>query len=1024
MLMISHRSALKSYLFSYSSYFSAKGPFLFYRFIFLYFVAMSVSAVGLGDEDDPIDFDLSEYSSIYDANLSLNSCNQRDLSILYINIVSLPSNMNELLHFLSRFDKKPDIISLTETKITETNNTHFNPFLENYTFYNIRSKTHFGSIGMFIRDNLSCKLRPDFTEKGLFEMLWFEISFNERNSDKSIFGIIYRHPGLATIPTFTTRIENIIEKLNQEKVTYYILGDYNINLIKTDEIHNISNFVNTMHSLGALNLVNKPTRFPIGNQIGAPSLLDHFWTNEMSYVSKISLIIDPISDHRPMLITIKSNKRPLNTPNSTQYIRDMTNFDVQGFNESLFNFQTTSSDINDKFSELQNHISQFRKRTRKERKFSPKPWISSSIQTSINNKNSLYYYLQSHANEELKKKYNKMKKILKKVLFSAEVNYYHHKFEQCKIESRKTWGLINQITSRKKKEKPWINSLKTNNGTTEDAQEMANTLNDFFTKIGTTMSNTLPPAPCSHNTFLKNRQQSSFFLSPTDPFEILEIINKFSSRKAAGYDKIPAKFLKIGSPALSNILSNLVNDCFSQGIFPNTLKIARVTPIHKGGAKDTPSNYRPISILYVISKLIEKLTYNRLIKYINKKSILNSSQFGFRSAHSTIHAITAIHERILENVNNDKHTISIYLDLSKAFDSVNHEILLNKLEHYGIRGAALNFFKSYLSDRQQLTMVNGEMSQLLTVICGVPQGSTLGPLLFLLYINDLAESSNFFTSLFADDTGLLLSHKNIYTLVELCNVELIKINRWFLANRLTANFSKASKYMVTFGKKRQSFPTSLNIIMGDTILERVRSIKYLGVIFDENFRWHEHVAYLSKKLSCSTGVLSKLRYYTDIKTLLQVYDSLIGSRLNYGLIVWGAACKTILQPLRVLQNRAIRLISRAPRFRRLDNDYLNLRLLKLDDMYHLSLYKFMHQNYHSKLPSYFSDFFTPRPQPRTMTRSTSSIGLQPICCRKKIMERSIRYVGPKLWQTVSSDNFELSNKLFKKLCTNLLLAEY
>ena len=218
------------------------------------------------------------------------------------------------------------------------------------------------------------------------------------------------------------------------------------------------------------------------------------------------------------------------------------------------------------------------------------------------------------------------------------------------------------------------------------------------------------------------------------------------------------------SDKISNILSILINDCFTQGVFPDSLKIARVTPIHKEGPEDTPSNYRPISILSCISKLIEKLTYNRLIKYIENRSILHSNQFGFRSAHSTVHAITAIHEKILENVDNSKHTISIYLDLSKAFDSVNHSILLNKLEHYGIRGTALDFFQSYLTNRQQFTIVNGEKSDLLTVICGVPQGSTLGPLLFLLYINDLASASKFFVSLFADDTGLILSHADIHTL--------------------------------------------------------------------------------------------------------------------------------------------------------------------------------------------------------------------------------------------------------------------
>ena len=200
----------------------------------------------------------------------------------------------------------------------------------------------------------------------------------------------------------------------------------------------------------------------------------------------------------------------------------------------------------------------------------------------------------------------------------------------------------------------------------------------------------------------------------------------------------------------------------------------------------------------MISKLIEKLSYKRLIKFIQKKKILNNSQFGFRSAHSTVHAITSIHEKVLENINNDKHTISIYLDLSKAFDSVNHTILLHKLEHYGIRGVALEFFKSYLEKRQQYTLVDGQLSELLYVVCGVPQGSTLGPLLFLLYINDLANASNFLTSLFADDTCLLMSDSDLNVLKNRCNAELVHINNWFLSNRLTANLSKASKYTGCF----------------------------------------------------------------------------------------------------------------------------------------------------------------------------------------------------------------------------------
>ena len=391
----------------------------------------------------------------------------------------------------------------------------------------------------------------------------------------------------------------------------------------------------------------------------------------------------------------------------------------------------------------------------------------------------------------------------------------------------------------------------------------------------------------------------------------------------------------------------------------------------------------------------------------------------------TVHAITCIHERILENINNDRHTISIYLDLSKAFDSINNKILLSKLDHYGIHGVALNFFKSYLSNRQQYTIVNGEASELLTILCGVPQGSTIGPLLFLLYINDLASASNFFVSLFADDTCLLLSHENLTTLELHCNLELIHINNWFLANKLTANMSKASKFMLTLGKSRVIHPQNFTIKMGDTILEKVSSIKYLGVIFDDCFKWHHHVSYISTKISRSVGVLSKLRYYTNIQTLLKVYHSLVGSHLNYALIVWGAAGVTALQRLRVLQNRAVRFISRAPRFRILGNDYLNLRILKLDDMYQLAVAKFMHKYHHNKLPDYFLNFFH---EAQTLhqynLRQNTTTNLRPIDCKKASMERSLRFIGPKLWDKAPVELRDVNISKYKKEYSNFILAKY
>ena len=283
---------------------------------------------------------------------------------------------------------------------------------------------------------------------------------------------------------------------------------------------------------------------------------------------------------------------------------------------------------------------------------------------------------------------------------------------------------------------------------------------------------------------------------------------------------------------MSAPLANLINECFSVGHFPKCLKVAKVIPIFKEGDAEDFGNWRPISITPCISKLIEKIVKKRLVSYISKNNILYNKQFGYRSNHSTAHAILNISDHILNNFDKKKHTVSIFLDLSKGFDCVNHEILLKKLQYYGIRGPAFSFFRSYLSNRKQYSYVNGISSEQLTVLCGVPQGSVLGPLLFLLYTNDLATSTNFLVNLFADDTCLSLSCENLLELNAQCNIEAASVNDWFCANRLTTNSKKASKFLLsqyTYGNNYSSIQ-NFRIVMGNVELEKVTSVKYLGVM--------------------------------------------------------------------------------------------------------------------------------------------------------------------------------------------------
>ena len=345
--------------------------------------------------------------------------------------------------------------------------------------------------------------------------------------------------------------------------------------------------------------------------------------------------------------------------------------------------------------------------------------------------------------------------------------------------------------------------------------------------------------------------------------------------------------MKVLKPFFSFWLSQLIYLSFIDAIFPDILKISKVSPLHKKECKLDFRNYRPISLLSVFSKIFEKTVYTRIYTYLVKNNLVFEKQYGFRSNYSTNHALISITERIKDFVDSGNYVCGIFIDLEKAFDTVNHEILCEKLNFYGLRGNINNLIRSYLYNRKQFVAINGFNSDLKHLASGVPQGSSLGPLLFLIYINDFrlclerTESGHF-----ADDTFILFSSAKLGSIESVVNFELKLASKWLKLNKLSLN---ADKTKLIFFRSKQH-PLNYNQIFikfNGVKLMPVDHVKYLGMYLDKYLSWNHHVFQLSNKLSRANGILSKLRHYAPFKTVLQVYYAIFYSHLTYGCNVWG-----------------------------------------------------------------------------------------------------------------------------------------
>ena len=457
------------------------------------------------------------------------------------------------------------------------------------------------------------------------------------------------------------------------------------------------------------------------------------------------------------------------------------------------------------------------------------PWVTEGLRTATKVKNKLYKRSLRHPTALNKTEYAKYRNKLTQLLRKQHRNYYEFLIQESKNNLTKTWNIIKSVINNKRtmsKCSKFVN----NNITMSDDLEIANHFDNYFANIGPNLAKVIPDTTITHNEFLKDSCNNSIFLQPVTDEEIYNIIKSLKNG-SPGIDNICAKPIKYVKDLIIHPLRYVCQLSLSQGCFPHELKVSKIIPLYKSGDRTLFNNYRPISLLPLFSKVLERLMYDRLYDFLVKYSILYSFQFGFRKAHSTYMALTCMLDKLHNALEKGEYAIGIFIDYRKAFDTVDHSILLQKLYHYGIRGEAYDWFYDYLKNRTQLVSYHNIQSNYADISCGVPQRSILGPLLFLIYINDMAfVSTQLFSVLFADDTNMFSTDNDLEALIINVNTELEKIVKWLNANKLSLNIDK-THYML-FRNKGKVVKETCKVYMNRQEISEVETTKFLGVIID------------------------------------------------------------------------------------------------------------------------------------------------------------------------------------------------
>lgn len=923
----------------------------------------------------------------------------RGQKIACLNIRSLYANHSQIEADFS--GTKTFALCLTETWLKPNIKSHIVdiPGFDLIRLDRLSSKRG-GGVACFINQGLNWTTPTQTIDVSNSDIEILTVIINRDHQNPLYISTIYLPPTACFEKSLET-LEEIAAYILNIKADWVLCGDMNVDLSSTN-LNKSKKALSYFSNSNQLNqLINQPTR----TTPNSSTLIDHIYTN-LDYNHTYSGTIKyGVSDHDLIYIIIK--KHPSHTPKETFTCHSLSRYTIENLNIEFINTDWTSFDnmldVNTGWHLLHNIYQHALDRVApfvtmnnvKQRKSWTSPELMSLIRERDHKKLMADKLLNNNSNKEFKKLRNKVKR----TVIKTKRSFVLSKLNDSTNNPRNYWKELNNLFSPSPITRT-SELILSDNGMDVDIQQSADFMNTYFSKVGEKLAEAINTNNENYLAELQSEadMQNNLLISwrPTNTQEIEIMIDAIDVNKSSMTENINSRLLKDCLYLTMDKICILFNRILTDGIFPTPWKTACVVPIFKNGNSKIVSNYRPISLLPLISKLFEKILHKRLYHFLNDKNFFSPNQCGFRPELGTDDSISAMLNYIYHNLNNQTPTMAIFFDLSKAFDSIDHSILKLKLKTAGIKGNCYKLLNNYLTNRNQYCRVNNTISNYLPIKYGVPQGSTLGPLLFIIFINDLATKITIpQISLYADDTAFYLSGKNPQKLSRELTESATYFQNWCEMNRLTLNHKKCKSLLFATKRQYKTLNPQISTRIGNTKIDQVSEFKYLGTIIDHSLNFESHIKSLRQKITSRMYTLRKIRWTLRTKDALTLYRSSILPYFDQGLLYYHSANVGTLKGLQSLQNKSLRIIYTKRDWLGTENAHKISKLLTIKERYKLALLKHAHRKSFKK-----DNLKVPRD---IRLRSSSKIYLKTDIPKNAIYERSFVHRSNSLWNTLSDE---------------------